>query len=227
MSLPLSDRDEAVVRFVGTFRQVSASHIHAVVFEGVGAMPVSRALRRLVASKYLIRVARRPASLRGGSGAFVYALGLNGHKLCAREGYFYPLRSIHPHMLKVADVFVSFLEAERQGRVKVLHVALEQVVSPSVRADMHLELGVIATKRKLSYFLEIDMGTERPKLIEGKLDGYWQRATNSQGHDPYVVFLVPDEYRLREIERLLKRRQHYGLFSACLFDDVVAKCLGA
>ena len=52
---PLSERDAAVVRLVGRFRQLTSRHVACVLLADVTEMPVNRSLRRLLAMGYLTR----------------------------------------------------------------------------------------------------------------------------------------------------------------------------
>jgi hypothetical protein len=63
---------------------------------------------------------------------------------------------------------------------------------------------VAATRQKFMFWLEIDRSTENSETIRGKCVRYW-RAFQSWDGDvfPYVVFVVPDEIRRRELERIV------------------------
>jgi hypothetical protein len=61
-------------------------------------------------------------------------------------------------------------------------------------------------QRTSSYFLEIDLGTERPVRIVEKVAGYWRAAEgSSEDYFPYVVFVVKQEARKAEIGRIIRK----------------------
>jgi hypothetical protein len=222
--MELSERDGAVVRLVDRYGQVTATQIGIVLFGGVGAMPLSRCLRRLIESHYLIRVGRLSGPGSGGSGPYVYALGPKGWRYVGREGRYWPHRKVRPHSLMVVDLYVSLLQAERKGELKILDFSLECIVSPTIRADIYVEVGVYETKRRYSFFVEVDLGTERPRLIAAKLDGYWHAyTTTTKEVFPYVIFVVPDGFRASEIRRIVERRPagQQELFRVCELERIM------
>jgi hypothetical protein len=221
--MELSDRDGAVVRWVGGFSQLSGSHIRELAFHDRSQTPLDRALKRLVKAKYLARVGRRSSGDRAGSGAYVYQLGPRGWSYVHRKGSYWPYRAISHHALKVADVYLDVAKADRAGVLQVLRYALEWPVG-NARADLVLEIGVEATRKVRNYFVEVDLATERPRRIEEKCVAYYRAFTSSTAAVfPYVLFVVPDEYRRQEIHRVIARQpaEAQALFKVCLFSDVI------
>jgi hypothetical protein len=67
---------------------------------------------------------------------------------------------------------------------------VETLVPPSVRADFAVSLDFPQQSRSSRYFLEIDLGTERPARITEKVAGYWRAVeANTADWFPYVVFI--------------------------------------
>jgi Replication-relaxation len=222
--MELSGRDIAVLRLANQYKQIAPSHLAAAVFADVSATPLDRCLHRLVEHQYLVRIGRRASSFKGGAGGFVYQLGPRGWWYLKRPGQYFK-RAVSEHALKVADAFVELLEGRAAGKLDILHLATEYPVGDAV-ADMYVELGVYNPRRKLSFFLEIDLGTERVKRIEAKLDAYLKAYRASELEIfPYIVFVVPDDWREHEINRIIKNHAGKELFSVCLFGKTVDKLL--
>jgi hypothetical protein len=198
-------RDLSIVNFVGLLRQVSTPQIKVSLFAERTQTPLDRSLKRLVAGRFLSRVGRRHShESLGGIGPYVYQLGPKGWALLGKRGRYWPYRSVNDHMLCVGDVFVGLIAAERQGLLKLLRYSLEQPVGEA-QADLYVELDT-GQPEPDGYFLEIDLGTERPSRIREKCAAYWRAYDNSTAPTfPYVVFVVPDKWRYDELGRILRR----------------------
>ncbi len=108
-------------------------------------------------------------------------------------------------MLKVADVYVDLLAAEKGGGIKILHAELEQPIG-NARPDLTVELGFVEQRQKMSYAIEVDLGSEKPRIIAGKCAAYIEAFRRGlRDPFPYVLFLVPDEWRKSEVSRVLGR----------------------
>jgi hypothetical protein len=144
-----------------------------------------------------------------------------------RPGRYWPYRAVNEHALRLADAYVTLLAAERADLLKILGFEPEKNVGDA-RADIWLELGLIAQQVKVMYCLEIDLGTERASRIADKCAAYW-RAFNTSDADtfPFVVFVVPDKWRRDEITKLIEKfdDERRALFRVCLFDKLVSELL--
>jgi hypothetical protein len=145
----------------------------------------------------------------GGSGQYVYQLGRAGWRLLGKGGGYRPLRIIDHHTLTITECFVILKRLERSGELAVLTYAADpasrQVVGEILLTpDAYTELGVAATRQKFAFWLEIDRDTENAEIIRGKCVRYW-RAFQAWDGDvfPYIVFVVPDAARRRELERVI------------------------
>lgn len=119
-------------------------------------------------------------------------------------------------MLAVADVFVALKRLEADGHYKVLGFATEpdtwtEMAGVELRPDLYVEVGDQVQRKRISWWLEIDMGTERQKQIKDKLARYyhaWQHVDEDViATFPLVVFLVPDEERVSELRWLISHGQ--------------------
>ena len=224
----LSPRDAQVVELVGRFRLMGAEQIREVLFFGQRSKtPLDRALKRLTDAGYLTRLGRMVGGFGGGSGQYVYQLGRAGWRYLGKGGGYRPLRVVDYHTLTIAECFVVLKRLERGGELSVISYEADPVSRRTVgeillTPDAYVELGVSARRLKFSFWLEIDRDTENAETIRGKCVRYW-RAFQSWGGDvfPYVVFVVPDERRRRELERVIAGGpdEAQQLFRVCELDN--------
>jgi hypothetical protein len=111
--------------------------------------------------------------------------------------------------LQIAECFVLLKRLERSGELTVISYDADPASRRTVgdillTPDAYAELGVLATRQKFAFWLEIDRDTENAETIRGKCVRYW-RAFQAWPGDvfPWVVFVVPDESRRRELERVI------------------------
>lgn len=224
--MKISPRDLRVISFVGRFGQVLEEQVRRVEFmDNASATPCNRTMNRLVKQKLLARI-QIPAigNVNGGRRPFVYQVGPAGWKLAATEGTYWQARSVNYHSLAIADVYVSIFEklnivrfeTEPDSHVKINYVPL--------LPDLYVELKLGDKVRRV--WLEIDLGTERPKQLKDKLAKYhhaWDGAGENWNPWPLVCFVVPDLKRKLELESLIAQthQESRPMFRTALFDDVV------
>jgi hypothetical protein len=223
-SVTLGERDAAVVELVGRFRLFSAGGFGGILFsENKSHTPQDRVLKRLTDARYLARLGRVVGGYGGKSEGFVYQLGPVGWRYLGKGGSYRPLRVIDYHALTIADCFVMLKALERGGELTVISYEADPASRLTVgqillTPDAYVELGVQALKRKFSLWLEVDRATENAEVIMGKCSRYW-RAFQSWDGDvfPYIVFVVPDATRKREIERVIAGgpEEAHALFQVC------------
>ena len=206
----LSPRDALVVELVGRFRLMGAEQIRDVLFTTQSSKtPLDRALKRLTDAGYLARLGRMVGGFGGGSGQYVYQLGRAGWRHLGKGGGYRPLRVIDYHTLQIAECFVLLKRLERSGELTVIRYDADPVSSQTVgeillTPDAYVELGVVATRQKFAFWLEIDRDTENAEVIRGKCVRYWRAYQEWPGDVfPWVVFVVPDEPRRRELQRVI------------------------
>lgn len=184
-----------------------------IFFENKSDTPCDRALKTLVELNYLARVVRRPnGGTRGGSEQYIYRLGTQGRKIASSNGYS-RLSDIH-HTIAIAQTFLSVKRLEREGLLEVVGYATEPdswatVAGAELRPDLHIELSIPSKRVNVTFFVEVDLGTERQKQLKEKMSRYihaWQHSDESDLETfPVVLFLVPNEERLKEIQWLIGR----------------------
>lgn len=206
----LNPRDAAIVALVGRFRLMTGDQIRAVAFPvQASKTPCDRALRRLTTAGYVSRLGRLVGGFGGGSGQYVYQLGQAGWRHLGKGGSYRPLRVVDLHTLTVAECFVQLQRLELSGECTVITYQPEpasrvQVHGTPLTPDAYVELGVHSPRRKFAFWLEIDRDTENPDTIRGKCSRYWRAYQAWDGEVfPYVLFVVPDETRQRELARVI------------------------
>ena len=226
-----------MVELVGRFRIMTAEQIRAVVFAAQASKtPLDRALKRLVDAGYLARLGRMVGGFGGGSGQYVYQLGRAGWRLLGKGGGYRPLRVIDLHTLTIAECFVVLKRLERARELTVVRydadpISRQTVGETLLTPDAYVELGVSALKLKYCFWLEIDRDTENAETIKGKCVRYW-RAFHSWNGDvfPYVVFVVPDVGRQRELERIIgggpdEARELFRVYQLNTFGELIHRNL--
>jgi hypothetical protein len=223
----LSPRDVLVVELVGQFRLVSAEQIRELLFsEQRSKTPMDRALKRLTDAGYLTRIGRMVGGFGGGSGQYVYQLGRVGWRYLGKGGGYRPLRVIDQHTLMIAECFVILKRLERSGGLTVIRYDADPVSRQTVgdillTPDAYVEIGVAATRQKFIFWLEIDRDTENAETIRGKCVRYWRAFQSWDGEVfPYIVFVVPDDARRRELERIIAGGpdEAQKIFQVCRLD---------
>ena len=205
----LSPRDTRILKLVAAFGQLTGGQLARLVFhERKGDSPRDRVLRRLVGHKLLAYVEHRQiGGWRSGSAQYVYQLGTAGRKFCDERRYRGHGTAINRHGLAIADVFVSLVEAERTGRLKMTdfipepgcHEEVERIkLTPDARFELE------TSQSTASYWLEMDMGTERAPQLADKCRRYWHTYKLKHSDFPTVLFVAPDAERVRFIQGVVE-----------------------
>ncbi|KUM38994.1 hypothetical protein AR689_07520 [Arthrobacter sp. EpRS71] len=169
-----------------------------------------------MSQRLLARVERRlVGGDRGGSGQYVYQVGLVGWDFLGKRGkYSPPHRTVKHHHLEIADAFVEVLTEERSGRLKLLNYLTEPNTHTTlggitVRPDLFIDVEFVGQGEAASYWIEVDRGFESLSTISEMVHRYVKAHNNSTSSDfesfPLVWFLVPDEQRQRNIEGVIRR----------------------
>ncbi|KDN23131.1 replication-relaxation family protein [Amycolatopsis rifamycinica] len=217
--MELSARDLEVLKLVGMFGQLASTHLVELVFADRSHSVPDTVLGRLVRKKFLSRVGRRASSDKGGAGAYVYQLGRFGRSLLGVEGRASPV--VNNHALMIADTYAALRRAEK-AQLLVLREWAVELPLPPVRADLFVAVDYPAQRRSSSYYLEIDLGTERPVRLMEKLDGYRRvYEASTAEYFPYVAFVVQQAARKSEIERIIRRHPGSELFRVFLLTELL------
>lgn len=213
-TMTLHDRDRSITQFISKFNQSTSSTIYKLIFDGTGShTSCDRALGRLVGSGHLRRIERRAVGgSRGGSGQYVYSLGLAGHQLY-RAGRYIPARAINYHSLAIVEAFETLTMRSRAGNFGIAGYTTEPdchvtIGSYELKPDLYVELERPGGSAR--FWLEIDMGSQGQAQIKGKFQRYWHAynsvsADDWQGAFPLVMFVAVDKERAAELSWLLKQ----------------------
>lgn len=228
--MKLSRRDLQIVQFIARFGQATKHHVRAAVFkDNKSATPCDRALKRLTEQRVLARIEiRTVGGAHGGSGQYVYQIGAAGWKLAATEGSFWLSKSVKYHSLAIADVFVDINDHLNVIRYETEPDSHEKINYVPLQPDLYLEVDL--GRHVLRTWLEVDLGTERPKQLKEKMNRYnhaWSGAPERWNPWPLVVWAVPDDKRRAELQSIVKLQpaESQGMYRVCLLDDVVATLL--
>lgn len=156
----------------------------------------------------------------GGSGQFVYRLTPKGWKYLRSEKTYRALRTIDRHRLAIVDAYVTTVECERAGTLRINEVVEEpechQVVAGvQITPDLYLNADLLEAQTRRRIWVEVDMGTERRKQIIDKLTRY-RHAYRSWGDErpgqpfPRIVFMAVDEERERELQTIINEMPEQG-----------------
>jgi len=213
----IDQRDSHIIQLVSHFHQLTTAQINELAFaDSTSPMPCHRALRRMLAQDFLMRVEHRLiGGQRGGSGQYVYQLGWEGYRQYG-EGPFRPWTTVNLHTLAIADVYVALVHLERQGLLSILEYQTEPDCHTTVgrydlKPDLYVDLERVTTDkdRNLKIWFEVDRGTERPIRIRTKLERYWHaRQVNDITNWPIwpvIVWLVDTEKRATELRRIVSK----------------------
>ncbi|MDP9164523.1 MAG: replication-relaxation family protein [Actinomycetota bacterium] len=199
-----------------------------------------RSLERLTRLRALTRLQRRIGGIRAGSAAYLYVLGPIGQRLLDPDA---PRRVVREpsllylaHTLAITDAFVELTLAARQGRFELLSVTHEpgcwrSFFGPNgatswIKPDLAVTIGT--SDRELSWFLEVDRGTEHAPALRRKGQAYlaayqYGNVTTQEGVFPRVLWLVPDQRRAAALVKALPRSElSEQLFVVTTTDDLLS-----
>lgn len=206
----LPARSRSIVALVDMFGQATARHVQAVCFSDLSsATQCNRALRRLVDQRYLARIERRlVGGSKGGSGQWVYQLGVEGWKVCGRSGRYTRRTAVDYHALGITETYARLKRAEHRGELQVVGWLVEPRIpfgETVLSVDLYVEID--RPGDAAAYWVEVDMGTERRAHIQEKLTRYlryFETAPAGERRDE-VLWLAPDEDRATELRWIIAR----------------------
>ncbi len=218
----LTERDLAIAETVGRFKLATATQLQRLFFvqyeqDGVTLMysEKSRArnrqavLKRLTEHRVLARIGERGrGGPIGGSASYVYALDIAGQALTSfserpRRPYV-PYDPSIEHYLAITDLYVQLVEADRANEVTLLAFDTEPYCHRTfghrtLKPDAFVQLGLehAGQRRKRSYFIEVDRGTQYGAKISTKIPQFlaYHNWPDRDGIFPLVVLLTRTERR--------------------------------
>lgn len=231
MRAQLSQRDLDVLRSIKQFRLIQIHQLQRLHFgghasEASGARVARRVLKRLHGLDLVHRLDRRIGGIRAGSAGHIYALSPNGHRLLGtstRKRRSEPALGFVTHTCAIAELGSLVVKHSRNRRFVLLELQTEPEcwrADQRVKPDLHL---VVANRRtELSWFVELDCGTESSRTIERKCQTYDDyRASGAEQRIntvfPKVLWVAPDEHRAGHI-RSAANQVNARLFDVVTFD---------
>jgi hypothetical protein len=250
----MSQLDFDVLLLVQQLQLVSGSQLRRCFWptaeesQELVARRARRVLGRLADWRIIDRTRLRAAGGRGGgSESFSWCVGPAGHRLLVRIGcesrrLGAPGDRYVRHTLAISELVTSLIERDRQGDVELVAWESEpscwrgflsgyggrQILKP----DLFVRLGA-GTVYEQRAFIEVDMATETPATIAGKLSRYVSYARTGieqaeSGTFAAVVWLALDEQRAdvlrREVQKL--ERAERPIFTVATQDVAIQALRG-
>ncbi len=227
----LSPRDLAVLQSSRRFRLVTGDQLRRLHFRGhatpeTGARVARRVLSRLAGHGLLARLERRIGGIRAGSAGHVYALSPLGHRVLGteiRKRTTEPSFTFVKHTLAITELSTTLIELDADNQIDLLELQPEPAAWRTHRAGLventlkpDLFVKVADDEYELSWFIEIDCGTESRPTIQRKCHAYTDyRRTGTEQEDqgvfPLVLWIAPDERRCTELGQAIDSNRQIDL----------------
>ena len=239
----LSSRDLAVLRSLREYRlmtghQIARLHFHDHASPETAGRVCRRVLRRLTNHGLAAHLERRIGGIRAGSSGFIYTLSPVGHRLLgsdSRKRLAEPRFAFVKHTLAIAELATLLVALSEQRGTEVLGIETEPQVWRNFNEGLveailkpDLAIRIANADYELSWFVEVDCGTESRPVIQRKCQVYvhYQRSgieQNLQGLFPKVLWVVPDEPRARQIRSAIDDDPSIdrSLFAVTVFDQAI------
>lgn len=216
----LSERDTHLLRLVRQHKFITTRQLQRLLFHThttieAGTRACTRVLSRLRERRFLYRIDRQVGGIRGGSGAYVWALDAAGDRVTRnldaqdkRARPFEPTSLFLAHTLAIAETRVILEESARLDALELVEVTTE----PSnwrpyvgrggepvlLKPDLHAVTA--SADFEDHWFFEIDQGTESLPTLLRKCLAYVRYRDSGQeqvrsGVFPLVVWIVTDGHR--------------------------------
>lgn len=242
----LTERDRQIISSLARIRVATSGQLESLHFQGVAQRRARRRLAVLTERRVLARLPRAIGGPRAGSSGHVYTLDVAGQRLAdlvtdRRPGRPWALGgSFLGHSLAVTEVYTRLALAQRAGSLRVVRFGAEPAswrtfFGPGgarvvLKPDAYAVVGVSGWEDH--WFIEVDLGTEHAPTIARKCSVYrdYRRSGGEQArHDvfPRVLWLVPDEHRVKVLRRVLDRlpSSTREMFDVALLDAAVERVL--
>lgn len=224
----MSARDWEILETANGLHLVTGWQLDRLHFAGLHGrsrtVTRSRTLARLVRWRVLTRLPRRIGGSKRGSSVAIYALDTAGKRLLERRaiGSSEPTRvrkAVAPserfvaHIISVSELHVRFVEAERNGRLRLREFVTEPAawwpngLGSWLKPDAYLVTsnGIIDHL----WWAEVDCATESTEAVKRKLRTYLDFVNRGQlgprDAIPRVLITVPHQERRQAIVDLASR----------------------
>jgi hypothetical protein len=245
----LTARERGILQALATVHVATTAQLARIAFADqepeTAARLTRRHLQRLARSGLVRRFEDRARERRVGAPGYVHALTAAGLRLVGRgqavgirqRVSWRPSYAFLSHRLGISELYVRLTEQARDGGPEVREFRAEadawrpytgpagQRLSLKPDTLVRLEVG----PEELSWFVEIDLGSERPATIADKCTSYrlYELSGQEQLHHgvfPGVAFIVPTTERARVIAQVIRRQpaDAQELFVVATEDTAVA-----
>lgn len=247
----LTERDKAILRALRKHRLLTTTQIRRWQFVDGFSSPTAalracqRVLSRLEGHRLVVRLQQRVGGVRRGSDSVVWQLAHVGDRLLSiidgedRRYVREPGRAFVKHTVATSELAVQLVEAERQGHIEHLELVAEpdtwrKFVGHLGRAEiLKPDLTAIVANHEYEdhWAIECDRATEHPPEIVRQAKRYERfQATGAyqreHGLFPAVLWVVPDEVRLKALHRAFARDGvDQALHRVCQEADFIATVL--
>lgn len=233
LAASMSQRQRNILTAFAELRYLSTAQVTRLVFGGFEVTEASaqrmarRELAQMAEARILVKLDHRAGYDRASNRSHVYGVGTMGRRAIevfrgrgVPRGWTYqePGGPFVEHTLAVAELYVRLKEAERQGVFTVESFDGEPTAWRSYigagGTTSHLKPDAFTLTAQGefqdSWFIEMDLATERRGAIERKLRAYlsYFRSGVEQtrtGVFPQVIWLVPDLARRQFMEDIIGR----------------------
>lgn len=232
----LSERDRHILLTLRRYRLLSAGQLQRLCFGGLGSSAsanrtTGRVLKRLHRVGLVVRLDRRVGGIRAGSTGYIYRLSSVGFRALGikqRRRSSQPSERFVAHTLAIGELASNATDATTNSTVVEL-LGLEPepycwrdypdgLSTATLKPD--LEIRLATSEVEVAWFVEIDRATEPATTIERKCRWYLEyfhsgaEQQAAEGLFPKVLWVVPDERRRSQLDRLFQELpdRQLGLF---------------
>lgn len=208
----INQRDRQLLNLLANFKVLTTAHMRELIFyTSPSRTSLDNAIRRLKNLGFIVERNQRLIGFRGGGQLKSYQIGRE-----AWSRYYDRAFKLWPnqdHTLAIADIYLALVRLERQNKLTINHYSTEpdswhvtrgHQLEPDLFADLSLPDGM-----RILQWLEVDLSTESDRKLRDKVERYINAYSEFVVGDieawPLIVWVCIDEYRVRDIERILRR----------------------
>jgi len=205
----LTARDLQVLQTLKDLRLATISQLQRIHFQNHASQATARRVARRVLARLqdldaIDRLERRIGGARAGSAGHIYTLTSTGHRLCGdrtRKRSHEPKLHHVQHTLAISDLVAQLYQSAHADSFEIDELQTEPSCWRSaiddnakiLKPDLYACLATSAIE--LSWFIEIDLGTESSTVLERKLrtyNDYWRagREQRANGVFPKVAWIA-------------------------------------
>jgi hypothetical protein len=248
LAVDLTARERQMLAELATLHVATTAQLGRLVFgdckPATTARLGQRHAERLVRFNLMQRYANRSRDRKVGAPGYLLTLteagwSLSGADTPARKRQrrsWLPSDAFLAHRLAISELYVRLVEQGRAGGPSLREFKSEPdswrrylgLADEPLIAKPDALVRLLTVGLELSWFVEIDRGTEGQRLIADKCNAYRRFELSGVeqqrfGIFPNVVFIVPSEARRQAVQRVIDRQpvEARGLFTAVTEADML------